>query len=98
MKMRTTAIAVALGAFAISPMFTSAPAQPQPPANYCDRSGYATGVVHADDPQQSCDPDSVPRVNGVPQDVPSPYARPGYNSRTHSPPSADRWHDGRYYY
>jgi Ni/Co efflux regulator RcnB len=47
-------------------------------ANYCDPSGYVTGVASdRDNPHQACDPRSVPRVNGVPQQQPAPDARRG---------------------
>ena len=79
------------------------------PANYCDPSGYATGVVSdRDNPHEACNPRQVPRVQGVPQGQPAPDARRHYNSANspldprsdprYSGYTNDRWREGNYYY
>jgi Ni/Co efflux regulator RcnB len=80
-------VALALGAGSIAPVMAQQ-------ADYCDRSGYATGVTHPDDSVPSCDPRVVPRVQGVPQTQPAPTARQGYDPRTD--PRYDARRDPRY--
>jgi Ni/Co efflux regulator RcnB len=81
-------------------------------ADYCNPSGYVTGVYsQRDNPNLPCDPRQVPRVNGVPQGQPAPTARRHYNETQPTPDEAawaatrdqrwrdgDRWREGNYYY
>lgn len=79
--MNRTLVAVALAAGCAAPALAQQ-------ADYCNRSGYATGVISPQDNNryQACDPRMVPRVNGVPQEQPAPTARPRYNE-TQPPPA-----------
>jgi Ni/Co efflux regulator RcnB len=87
--MNKTLLAFALAAIC------SAPALAQQ-ADYCNPSGYATGVTNdRDNPHQACDPRMVPRVNGVPQEQPAPTARPHYNETQPAPASG--YYNGRNY-
>jgi Ni/Co efflux regulator RcnB len=80
-------------AFALAAIW-SVPALAQQ-ADYCNRSGYATGVTNdRDNPHQACDPRQVPRVNGVPQEQPAPTARRHYNET--QPSIANGYYDPRY--
>jgi Ni/Co efflux regulator RcnB len=55
-------------------------------ADNCNPSGYATGVYSPqEDRHLPCDPNMVPRVNGVPQYEAAPTARPGYHETQPSP-------------
>lgn len=86
--MNKTLIAIALAAVCAAPALAQQ-------ADYCNPSGYVTGVYSdRDNPHQACDPRQVPRVNGVPQEKPAPTARPYYNETQPAP--ATGYHDRRY--
>jgi Ni/Co efflux regulator RcnB len=86
--MKRTFIALGLAAASIAPVMAQQ-------ADYCNRSGYATGVTSdRDNPHLPCDPREVPRVNGVPQGEAAPTARRHYNET--QPPAFSGGYDPRY--